>query len=56
MVGDGEHPIIWDKGNQMKEKDDDIAHPHMVSKPEKTPNLVQFSIHHGHVAFSENQT
>jgi hypothetical protein len=23
----------------MKEKDDDIAHPGMVSKPEKTPNF-----------------
>jgi hypothetical protein len=23
----------------MKEKDDDIAHPGMVSKPEKTPDF-----------------
>jgi hypothetical protein len=28
-----------DGDNQIKEKDDDIAHPGMVSKPEKTPNL-----------------
>src|SRR5262250_1378891 len=28
-----------DGDNQMKEKDDDIAHPGMVSKPEKTPNF-----------------
>ena len=32
-----------DGDDQMKEKDDDIAHPGMVSKPEKTPNLAQFS-------------
>jgi hypothetical protein len=25
--------------NQMKEKDEDIAHPGIVSKPEKTPNF-----------------
>ena len=25
--------------NQMKEKDDDLAHPGMVPKPEKTPNF-----------------
>ena len=30
-----------DCDNQMKEKDDDIAHPGMVSKPEK--HLAQFS-------------
>jgi hypothetical protein len=29
-----------DGDNQMKEKDEDIAHPSKVSKPEKTPNLV----------------
>jgi hypothetical protein len=28
-----------DGDNQMKEKDDDIAHPGMVSKSEKTPNF-----------------
>jgi hypothetical protein len=28
-----------DGDNQMKEKDEDIAHPGMVSKPEKTPNF-----------------
>ena len=28
-----------DGDDQMKEKDDDIAHPGMVSKPEKTPNF-----------------
>jgi len=28
-----------DGDNQMKEKDDDIAHPGMVSKPQKTPNF-----------------
>src|SRR6516164_1915346 len=32
-----------DGGNQMKEKEDHIAHPGMVSKPEKTPNFDQFS-------------
>jgi hypothetical protein len=32
-----------DGDNQMKEKDDDIAPPAMVSKPEKTPNFGQFS-------------
>jgi hypothetical protein len=32
-----------DAGNQMKEKDDDIAHPGMVSKPEKHLMLAQFS-------------
>jgi hypothetical protein len=32
-----------DGDNQMNEKDDDIAHPGMISKPEKTPNLAQFS-------------
>jgi hypothetical protein len=25
--------------NQMKEKDEDIAHPVMASKPEKTPHF-----------------
>jgi len=25
--------------NQMNQKDEDIAHPGMVSKPEKTPNF-----------------
>ena len=28
-----------DGGKQRKEKDDDIAHPGMVSKPKKTPNF-----------------
>jgi hypothetical protein len=28
-----------DGDDQMKEKDDDIAHPAMVSKPEKTPTF-----------------
>jgi hypothetical protein len=28
-----------DGDNQMTEKDDDIGHPGMVSKPEKTPNF-----------------
>ena len=28
-----------DGDDQMKEKDDDIAHPGMVSKPENTPNF-----------------
>ena len=28
-----------DDENQMKEKDEDIVHPGMVSKPEKTPNF-----------------
>jgi hypothetical protein len=28
-----------DGDNQMKEKDDDIAHPSMVSKTRKTPNF-----------------
>src|SRR3974377_1035289 len=28
-----------DGDNQMKEKDDEIAHPGTVSKPEKTPNF-----------------
>jgi len=32
-----------DAGNQMKEKDDDIAHPGMVSKPKNYPILAQFS-------------
>jgi len=33
-------PCKPDNGdNQMKEKDDDIAHPGIVSKPEKTPNF-----------------
>jgi hypothetical protein len=32
-----------DGDNQMNEKDDDIAHPGMISKPEKTPNFAQFS-------------
>jgi len=27
----------------MKEKDEDIAHPRMVSKPKKTPILAQLS-------------
>jgi hypothetical protein len=31
----------------MKEKDDDIALPGMVSKPEKTPNLPNSVIRHG---------
>jgi hypothetical protein len=28
-----------DGDDQMNEKDDDIAHPGMVSKPEKIPNF-----------------
>src|SRR5215472_242975 len=32
-----------DGDNQMKEKDEDIAHPGMVSKPEKRLILAQFS-------------
>ena len=33
-------PYKPDNGdNQMKEKEEDIAHPGMVSKPEKTPNF-----------------
>jgi hypothetical protein len=28
-----------DGDNQMNEKDDDITHPGMLSKPEKTPNF-----------------
>jgi hypothetical protein len=32
-----------DGGNQMKEKDDDMAHPGMVSKPKKHLILAQFS-------------
>ena len=37
-------PCKLDNGdNQMKEKDDDIAHPGMVSKPEKHLMLAQFS-------------
>ena len=37
-----------DGDNQMKEKDDDIAHPGMLSKPEKTPNFGPNSvIRHG---------
>lgn len=39
-------PCTPDDGdNQMNEKDDDIAHPGMVSKPEKTPNFgpIQFA-------------
>jgi hypothetical protein len=30
---------VYNGDNQMKEKDDDIAHPGMVSKPEKTSNV-----------------
>jgi len=30
---------VYDGDNQMKEKDDDIAHPGRVSKPEKIPNF-----------------
>ena len=41
---DASRPCKPDDGdNQMKEKDDDIAHPGMVSKPEKHPSLAQFS-------------
>jgi hypothetical protein len=36
--------------NQMNQKDEDIAHPGMVSKPEKTPNWPNSVIRHGHVA------
>src|SRR6516162_1418733 len=32
-----------DGDNHMKEKDEDIAHSGMVSKPEKTTNFAQFS-------------
>jgi hypothetical protein len=33
-------PCKPDNGhNQMKEKDDDVAHPGMVSKAEKPPNF-----------------
>ena len=38
-----------DGDDQMKEKDDDIAHPAMVSKPEKTPNWTNSVIRHGHL-------
>jgi len=40
--------------NQMKEKDEDIAHPGMVSNPEKTPKFWTNSVirhGHGHKAF-----
>jgi hypothetical protein len=30
---------VYDGDNQMKEKDDDIAHPGTVSKTQKTPNF-----------------
>ena len=40
-----------DGDNQMNQKDQDIAHPGMVSKPEKTPNFRPNSvIRHGQVA------
>ena len=35
---------VYDGDNQMKEKDDDIAHPDMVSKPKKQLVFAQFSL------------
>jgi len=36
-----------DGDNQMNQKDEDIAHPGMVSNPEKTPNCPNSVIRHG---------